>query len=434
MAGERECGAGGRGRWAGGNGLASGRMRGAAPSAAVRGGALAVIGLLALASAAPVSGQLSVSAHGIGLVTHASPAVGGESYTEAYVTQPMVLAAWRAGGGRVELSGILNLEGVTLAGGELNAGIWGEGFVDRRHPHTYLHELTATLRAGHGSLTAGRGFAPFGTDDPMARPFVKYPANHHLAQILERTVVIGALTAGPVTVEAAVFNGDEPTGPGDLPDLERFGDSWSGRATVRRGAGWEAQASHAYVVSPELPSGAGLDHRQWSASVRYEAVDHALRPYAMIEWARSTDVDDGRDGSSYATMLAEAAATRWGIRMAARLERTERPEEERLLDPFRTQPHVGGQPLGVTRWTIGSLGVSAAGLGVRGVSASPLLEVALLSAVEAVSPSFFVPAQFYGSERMWSLSAGIRLAWGPLHARMGRYGAAVVGERHPGHD
>ena len=32
---------------------------------------------------------------------------------------------------------------VTLEGGELTPGAWGEGFVDRRHPHTYVHELLA---------------------------------------------------------------------------------------------------------------------------------------------------------------------------------------------------------------------------------------------------------------------------------------------------
>ena len=49
------------------------------------------------------------------------------------------------------------------------------------------------------SLTAGKGFAPFGTDDPMSRPVLRYPVNHHLAQILERAVAIGRSIAGAVT-------------------------------------------------------------------------------------------------------------------------------------------------------------------------------------------------------------------------------------------
>jgi hypothetical protein len=43
-----------------------------------------------------------------------------------------------------------------------------------------------------------------------------------------------------------------------------------------------------------------------------------------------------------------------------------------------------------------------------------------------VRPSFFVPRDFYGDNRMWSISAGVRLRAGALHPRMGRYGAAVA--------
>ena len=41
---------------------------------------------------------------------------------------------------RLRFVGMLNLEGLTIANGELATGDWGEGFDDRRHPHTYLHE------------------------------------------------------------------------------------------------------------------------------------------------------------------------------------------------------------------------------------------------------------------------------------------------------
>ena len=83
---------------------------------------------------------------------------------------------------------------------------WGEGFIDRRHPHTYLHELMFSFDdllgkvdgAARLSLAAGKGFAPFGTDDPMVRPVLRYPVNHHLAQILERAVAILGVSSGPV--------------------------------------------------------------------------------------------------------------------------------------------------------------------------------------------------------------------------------------------
>ncbi len=103
----------------------------------------------------------------------------------------MALGAWNW------LRGVatLNLEGLTLTRGELSTGAYGEGFVDRRHPHTYAHELMAGAIAQYfgvqGSVFAGRGFVPFGSDDPMARPFEKYPVNHHLSQVLERLVAVG---------------------------------------------------------------------------------------------------------------------------------------------------------------------------------------------------------------------------------------------------
>jgi hypothetical protein len=42
----------------------------------------------------------------------------------------------------------------------------------------------------------------------MVRPFLRYPVNHHLAQILERAVAIAAVRAGPLLAEAGLFTGD----------------------------------------------------------------------------------------------------------------------------------------------------------------------------------------------------------------------------------
>lgn len=372
-------------------------------------------------------GGISLGAQAIPLLTHATPVLHGESRTEGYLTQPMVMARAATPGGALELRGMLNLEGLTLADGELNAGIWGEGFVDRRHPHTYLHELMGVARLGRaggvqGSLAAGRGFVPYGTDDPMARPLVKYPANHHYAQILERWVAAAAVRAGPVGVEGALFNGDEPEGPTGLGRPGRFGDSWAARLTLWPLAGVEVQGSHARVASPELPGGEGNDHHQWSASARWES---PAGQYALAEWARSTDYDDGREGGSYHTLLAEAAAPLGPVRLAARLERTDRPEEERLLDPFRTASHAGAHLIGVTRWEIATVQLSAPLPPAGPLRAAPFLEVARLRARETIRPSFFEPARFYGAERMWSLSVGARLALGAGHGRAGRYGAAL---------
>ncbi len=305
--------------------------------------------------------------------------------------------------------------------------------MDRRHPHTYLHEAMAVLRPlGTGraldvSLAAGKGFVPFGTDDPMARPFVKFPANHHLSQVLERAVGIAAVRGGPLLVEGALFNGDEPQGPGDLPSWGRFGDSWSLRGTLLPLPGVEASAGHARLESPEHPLGGVLDQRKWSAALRWERrAGGAAREYALVEWARTDEYDADRRVFSFPTLLAEGAVRRRGVEVAARWERTDRPEGERLLDPFRAPvPHHDLAILGVTRWSTLTLGASAGAAPLAGVRLRPFLEAQLLHAREKEAGGLFEPRAFYGSERMWSLSGGVRVEAGLLHARMGRYGAAL---------
>ena len=98
--------------------------------------------------------------------------------TELYATQPAVMFNVESRRSTVVLRTTLNFEGITQPDGELTFGGWGEGFIDRRHPHTFMHEamLSVNIRDVEGgalSLSAGRGFAPYGTDDPMARPVVK---------------------------------------------------------------------------------------------------------------------------------------------------------------------------------------------------------------------------------------------------------------------
>lgn len=382
--------------------------------------------------------RASFGAMAIPLLTHASPAMRGEDATELYLTQPMVMGHLALPGERVRLDGTLNLEGLTLRGGELNAGVWGEGFYDRRHPHTYLHEamlsgwLLRTERSAL-SLAFGRGFAPFGTDDPMVRGLVKYPANHHLAQILERLTLIAALRHGPLTLEGSIFNGDEPTGPADLPSLDRFGDSWSARVTARPRESTEAQVSYAYVLSPEHAPGSGLDHRKWSASARYEGAGNRNGlPYVLVEWARTTEHSAGRPYHAFDSWLAEGSRRVGPARLVARLERTDRPEEERLTDPFRTPPeHMDVHVLGVTRWHIVSAAAVLETLPAGRLRMRPFVEVSRAAVRELHGSLVFDVGDLYGADRLWSLSIGSRLEIGSVHARMGRYGAALP--RHLGH-
>lgn len=377
--------------------------------------------------------SIAVGAHAVGLVSHATPAMGNKGLTEGYLTQPAVMVD--AAIGPLEFNGMLNLEGLTLRRGELNHGVYGEGYVDRRHPHTYLHEAMGSVRGNwapiRASLSAGRGFAPYGSDDPMVRPFVKYPANHHLSQILERLVISGAVRGGPVIVEAGLFNGTEPTDPEDLGDVDNFGDSWSVRATVVPLPWLELQGSYAEVTSPENPQGAGLDHEMWHVSARLERWFGAQKVYALVEGGKTAEGKDALDFFHYSTFLTEAAAERDGWSVAVRYERTVRPEEERLIDLFRAvRPHTDNSILGTTQWDIGSLQV-AKQLKVGRFAWQPFVEINRMHAVPQEAFPVVVPENIYGSDKLWSFSFGIRSSIGMWHERMGRYGVArVPGSEH----
>ncbi len=365
---------------------------------------------------------------------------------EVRLVQPAIMAHAGALSNRLRLLATLNLEGLTIPDGELTPGAWGEGFIDRRHPHTYLHELIFSVDdllgkvdgAARLSLAAGKGFAPFGTDDPMVRPVVRYPVNHHLAQILERAVAIAAVRTGPIAVEAGLFNGDEPERPGQWPRVGRFGDSWAGRLTLLPAGGLELQGSYALVHSPEHRPGAGTDQHKGSLSGRWEGSIRAYPVYALIEWARTSEAEGFFVFHSF---LAEGAWTAGRSRLHYRFERTERPEEERTLDPFRSvRPHLENSILGTTRWTIQTLGY---GLRLQ----EPVARLGLLPFVELsygrmadVGGGLFDVRSFYGRTSYWALSVGVRLNPGmPMH-RMGRYGVAqdTAGpgemDQHAAHD
>ena len=377
---------------------------------------------------------ISAGAGGILLASVASPGVNNRTLAEGYLTQPMVMAMLKTPGGRFTADLTLNFEGSTLERGELNAGVYGEGYVDRRHPHTLLHELvgTAFFAAGRArfSLTGGKGFVPFGTDDPMSRPFVKYPVNHHLAQLLERAMISGAASLGPLVLEAAAFNGDEPESSHDLPNYDRIGDSWSARLTARGAKGIEVQGSFASVESPEHAIGGGLNHRKLSLSARFESRGR----YALAEWARSEESEGNETAFTFSSVLAEGSLDLGPATVSIRAERSERPEEERGLNPFRTsRPHSDLSIVGQTRWDIASLSLSAPLPSYRKVRFTSFVEISTQKPSSLTTPAVFEPAAFYGKERLWSFSAGARVGVGMRHGRMGRYGVAADFQSHAEH-
>jgi hypothetical protein len=258
----------------------------------------------------------------------------------------------------------------------------------------------------------------------MARPFEKYPINHHLSQILERAVAIGALRAGSWILEAGAFNGDEPTGPGDVPDPKRYFDSWSGRVTFVPWPQGEFQTSYARVKSPEDPSGVGADQRKQSASVRLEDAQHS--GYALFEWSRTGDYIGSTPSFSYTSLLAETWTRYDRLSGGIRIERTERPDEARLTNEFRTPvPATDFSIAGRSRWTILTAGFAANLVAIRSLTAVPFAEVARARVAPTLKPSGFDPRQFYGSDKIWSVSLGVRLSYGMSHMRMGRYGVAM---------
>ncbi len=385
------------------------------------------------ASAAPVAAASgdSISAMASVVGTSADPARFGERLSELRVTQVMLMA--RGGRGRTtsarfEYAATLNLERWTMPDGELTPAIWGEGFVEKRHPHTVLHEAMATLVRDVGlgalSVSAGKGIVPFGSDDPMVRPLVKYPANHHLAQLLERvTAVVAWRPVRTLALEASTFNGDEPVSPTAMPQWSRFGDSYAGRLTWAPRRAIEVTMSGARVASPEFASGAGLDQRKLHVGARL--VHPSRGAYVLAEWARTADMDGDRVAVRYRSALLEGAMPVRGVVAALRLERTTRPEEERLVDPFRVQrPHSDFTVKGMTRWDLLTAQL-ARPLALPGaVHALALVEATWASSAPRLRPVLLDPADVIGGRRTWYVSAAIRLGAGRMPTRVGRYGVA----------
>jgi hypothetical protein len=388
--------------------------------------------VLLLLNAAAAGGQaqeheaasgVAFGAQAIGLITSMQPTPEQRRRSEAYLTQPVAALIARRGALAARVT--LNAEGLTLDRGELTAGAWGEGFVDRRHPHTFFHELLLEAsRTGHcgrvscrAGLFGGKGFVPFGSDDPMSRPFVAYPVNHHLAQILERAVTGAQAGVGPLTIEVALFNGDEPTDAWEWPEWSRFGDSWSARVELAPERGISLAVSYADVASPEARPGNGPDQEKWHVGFRGERSNGSWAVGWLVEWAQTDELDGF---FRYESRLGEGSVGKGPHRLAYRYERTERPEEERV-SAYRTfRPHLDNTVLGITRWTLHTVRYGHRIPWRRG-AAEPFLELTR-GTIREVSGGLFNPEVRYGRSTVTRISAGVRLAWDMDRHRMGRYG------------
>lgn len=348
--------------------------------------------------------------------------------TRPYLTQPAVMTNLESPGSVFVLRTTLNFEGLTIDDGELTPGAWGEGFIDKRHPHTLLHEFVASVNlrevaGGVASISAGKGFAPFGTGDPMSRPGVKYPTNHHLSQILERWMLSGAYLRDGWSVEAGVFGGTEPDGPYDFSNIESFGDSWSARLAKRWGgggpmAGWEASISYARVV--EAHEEAEETSALWNAALRHDRSISPGRLYFLLEGSRN----DPEDGDGFFSVLGEARLDmNGGHQPYVRVEYASRPEYERDglpgSDEFFRYDH-DAEPIGSTRWLV-LTGAYAYRATPAPVSFRPFVEVQYHSVRE--DRGGIVPATLLGADSFWNVNFGARIFFGGGPMRMGSYGA-----------
>lgn len=363
------------------------------------------------------------------IVTVGAPGEEGSPLheTEWYLTQPAVMANLESPGQRWVLRTTLNFEGVTLDDGELTFGGWGEGFLDKRHPHTLLHELMLSLNlwdvgGGEVSLSAGKGFAPYGTDDPMARPGLKYPTNHHLSQILERWTVNGVFLRGGWSLEAGVFGGGEPEGPYDFSNIESFPDSWSARVAKRWGAGmgpmaeWEAGASYGNVA--EEHDGETDRTVLWNVALRHARPLDAGGVYALVE----ASLSEPEHGDGYFSVLGETRLEAGRHQPYLRLEYATRPEYPREgpagSESFFRYDH-DAEPVGATRWLIGTAAYAYELTGYP-TSVRPFVEVQHHRVRE--ERGGIDPTLLYGTDAFWSLSLGARIFLGGDPMRMGAYG------------
>jgi hypothetical protein len=360
-------------------------------------------------------------------------AVGGDEGdplrgTSFYLTQPAVMANLGSPSQRVVLRTTLNFEGLTQEDGEITFGGWGEGFLDRRHPHTLVHELMLSvnlwgLAGGSASLSLGKGFAPYGTSDPMSRPGLKYPTNHHLSQALERWTLNAVWLRGPWSVEAGLFGGAEPEGPYDFSNIESFGDSWSARVARRWGAGsgpaaeWEASVSFASIT--EYAHTMEETTRLVNAALLHSAPLGRGHLYTLVEGSRSF-LDDHED---FFSVLGEARFELGGHQPYARIEYARRPEYTREgpagEDDFFRYEH-DEDPMGTTRWLIATaayaLELTGSPWGLR-----PFVEVQHHQ-VRGDSGGI-VASDLFGGTSFWAVSAGARVYLGGGPMRMGSYGA-----------
>ena len=190
----------------------------------------------------------------------------------------------------------------------------------------------------------------------MVRPFLRYPVNHHLAQILERAVRSRRSRGARSPRRPASSTATSPSGPASGPGSA--GGSATPGARGSRASSFRAGRCRGRTRTSIRPSigPARAPTRTSGVSRRGGSGPSAGIPvYGLMEWARTSEADGF---FVFHSVLAEGAWTAGPHRLQYRFERTERPEEERIarlplapaasgeLDP-RHRPAGPCTPLGL---------------------------------------------------------------------------------------
>jgi hypothetical protein len=238
---------------------------------------------------------------------------------------------------RLTLRTMLSAESLVQEDGESSSGVWGGGFSDARAPHGIVREAMLSLNLLHDfpgffSVSAGKGYPTFGTDDPMGRPAVAASAGHRLSGFPERWTVNAVFLRAGWNVEASLFSGAAPDGPTDFGNIEQFGDSWALRVGRRAGgtigtlSPWEVTASYARVRDRQFGSLQRTHHV--NAAFRHAQVYTEGARYFIIE-ASFAEPDETRSHFAY---LTEVLVDYGRHRPYVRLEYASRPEFQRLAE------------------------------------------------------------------------------------------------------
>lgn len=296
----------------------------------------------------------------------------------------MAAASRPAGGGQLQLHGMVSAEPWTIGGrgypllAQSGEAYQGAPLHDRQHPHDLFMELAALFeRPVARNLGLSLYLAPVGepavgppafphrpsaADDPLA------PISHHWqdgTHVTFGVVTVGIFTRS-VKVEASWFNGREPDENRTNFDYAgRRLDSYSARLTLNPGSRWSLSAWYAYLESPEGLHPDESVHRVGAAALTTQAVGTGGNWSSALIYGANDQLGAGRLTSS---VLLESALDLGGTNsFFGRAEYLQKNAEDLVIPsvPGGTQYDVGALAIGYLR-TVGTAAGLAAGVGVRG--------------------------------------------------------------------